>query len=142
MTSPLQVKARKVRESGRLELQKSVPPDDFQDSLAGHARLSGPVLVDLVFSVRRGEVDVRGKVSGEWEIQCSRCLSSGRFPYGAEVEGSYGGSVESLDASEDVRQALLLAIPMRATCRPDCRGLCSRCGVNKNLEDCRCDKEN
>jgi uncharacterized protein len=141
MTSPLQVKARKVRESGRLELLQTVPPEDFQESLGGMARLTGPLRVDLVFSARRGEVDVRGKVSGEWELECSRCLALGCFPYGAAVEGSFAATLESLDASEEVRQALHLALPMRIFCRPDCLGLCTRCGANKNAGACGC-KEN
>ncbi|MFA6004686.1 MAG: DUF177 domain-containing protein, partial [Elusimicrobiota bacterium] len=44
----------------------------------------------------------------------------------------------TLDASEEVRQALHLALPMNARCQPDCRGLCPQCGNNRNAHDCGC----
>jgi uncharacterized protein len=43
-----------------------------------------------------------------------------------------------LDLSEVVRQALWLAEPARELCRPDCAGLCPRCGGNRNLGECEC----
>ena len=45
-----------------------------------------------------------------------------------------------LDLSEVIRQGLWLAAPMEALCRPDCRGLCPRCGGNRNLGECHCDE--
>ena len=45
-----------------------------------------------------------------------------------------------LDLSEVVRQGLWLAAPMEALCRPDCAGLCPRCGGNRNLGECHCDE--
>jgi uncharacterized protein len=45
-----------------------------------------------------------------------------------------------LDLREVVRQGLWLVKPMEALCRPDCAGLCPRCGGNRNLGECRCDQ--
>lgn len=44
----------------------------------------------------------------------------------------------SLDAH--VYENLISSIPIRILCRDDCRGLCPNCGVNLNLETCRCGK--
>ncbi len=46
-----------------------------------------------------------------------------------------------LDLSEVVRQGLWLAMPAKPLCRPDCAGLCPRCGGNRNLGECRCEQE-
>ncbi|HFD39617.1 MAG TPA: DUF177 domain-containing protein [Anaerolineae bacterium] len=46
-----------------------------------------------------------------------------------------------LDLSEVIRQDLLLAIPMQTLCKPDCAGLCPRCGGNRNLGECTCEEE-
>ncbi len=43
-----------------------------------------------------------------------------------------------LDLREVIRQGLWLAAPMEALCRSDCRGLCPRCGANRNLGECHC----
>ena len=34
--------------------------------------------------------------------------------------------------------AVLLALPLKVTCREDCRGLCVHCGKNLNEEQCSC----
>lgn len=45
-----------------------------------------------------------------------------------------------LDLSEVIRQALWVAAPMECLCRPDCAGLCPRCGENRNLGECVCEE--
>jgi uncharacterized protein len=44
----------------------------------------------------------------------------------------------SLDAQ--VYENLIASIPIRILCRDDCKGLCPGCGVNLNLDACRCAK--
>ncbi len=43
-----------------------------------------------------------------------------------------------IDLTNDVRDAILLAIPLKLLCREDCAGLCSRCGKNLNTGHCDC----
>ena len=33
-----------------------------------------------------------------------------------------------------------LAVPVQPLCREDCRGLCPRCGVDRNVESCGCEE--
>jgi uncharacterized protein len=43
-------------------------------------------------------------------------------------------------ALEDVlREQVLLSLPARTLCQPDCKGLCPRCGQNRNETACSCD---
>lgn len=44
-----------------------------------------------------------------------------------------------LDVSQAVQENILLNLPMRVLCQPDCPGICPHCG--KNLKDgpCQCD---
>ncbi|HSM25063.1 MAG TPA: DUF177 domain-containing protein [Anaerolineaceae bacterium] len=41
-----------------------------------------------------------------------------------------------IDLSPLVYENMLLAIPIKAICRPDCKGLCIQCGINLNHETC------
>ena len=62
-----------------------------------------------------------------------------------------GGSFELEDADEEVfngktidldpivREQVLLALPMNAVCREDCKGLCAQCGQNLNEKQCGCE---
>ena len=46
-----------------------------------------------------------------------------------------------LDITEDVRQVLLLSVPMKVLCTEDCKGLCPKCGINLNKQSCDCREE-
>lgn len=46
-----------------------------------------------------------------------------------------------IDIRQDVEDFAQLAIPMKVLCQLNCEGLCSVCGVNKNIEKCGCSTE-
>ncbi len=48
----------------------------------------------------------------------------------------FGG--DTLDIESEVIKSLLIEIPMRLFCSPDCRGLCQQCGANLNVQPCNC----
>lgn len=48
---------------------------------------------------------------------------------------------DRIDLGEEVRQSIILALPMKPVCREDCLGLCSHCGRNLNKEKCGCKEE-
>ncbi len=43
-----------------------------------------------------------------------------------------------LDLADMLREQFYLALPMRPLCRPDCRGLCPSCGIDRNVDTCQC----
>ena len=46
-----------------------------------------------------------------------------------------------LDLDEVVTTAYILAMDTKNLCSDDCKGLCAKCGVDLNVEPCRCKKE-
>lgn len=46
-----------------------------------------------------------------------------------------------IDLRSLLRESVALAVPVQPLCREDCRGLCPRCGVDRNLETCECEAE-
>lgn len=48
---------------------------------------------------------------------------------------------DSADLEDIVRTVFVLNLDSKLLCRPDCRGLCCRCGANLNLGPCGCRKE-
>lgn len=44
-----------------------------------------------------------------------------------------------LDLDELVRADILLELPTKNLCKPDCKGLCPKCGTNLNSGSCECD---
>ncbi len=45
---------------------------------------------------------------------------------------------DELDLAPLARDAIVLELPMAPLCRPDCAGLCPRCGANLNEGACGC----
>ncbi|HTS36198.1 MAG TPA: DUF177 domain-containing protein [Candidatus Solibacter sp.] len=106
------------------------------------------------------DIRLRGQLQAGLELQCARCLEpvpqeiSREFellyrPLGADA-GRDELSVTAAEAEigyyqgegillEDVlREQVLLALPLKITCREDCKGLCPHCGKNLNQEQCSC----
>ncbi|MFH0733638.1 MAG: DUF177 domain-containing protein [bacterium] len=46
-----------------------------------------------------------------------------------------------IDISEEVTEYCLLSVPLKILCKEDCKGLCTKCGLNLNLDSCICEEE-
>lgn len=110
-----------------------------------------------------GEIRIRGTVQVEFDCACDRCLEPApqhvdavldlffrpqpEIGAPAEVqleEGEidvsfYEGDGVSLSVA--LRDYLILTHPMQRLCKPDCKGLCPHCGVNRNMIACNCSDE-
>ncbi len=50
--------------------------------------------------------------------------------------GFYDGA--GIDVADVFWEQVALALPFKVLCRDDCRGVCSKCGVNWNRAECSC----
>ncbi len=106
------------------------------------------------------QTDVRGRISAEIALECTRCLE----PIEQNLEISFAAAFvtpehytqakeaelntddldvsvfegDRIDLTELVREQILLNLPEQVFCREDCKGLCEKCGANRNLIDCKC----
>jgi uncharacterized protein len=71
---------------------------------------------------------------------CSRCVEEFIVPLNKQFKFSFpvDRSIQSLDLDPEIRQELMLDLPVRLLCKPDCQGLCVKCGKNLNLGKCSC----
>lgn len=106
------------------------------------------------------DIRIKGRLTTSLESNCARCLESltqevkrefdllyrpqgadaGRDEMSvtdAEAEISYYEG-EGILLDDVVREQVLLAVPLKVTCREDCKGLCPHCGKNRNQEQCSC----
>ena len=81
-------------------------------------------------------------VRADFGYLCARCLEDLHEDriraYHFEIEIEPG--MEYVDLGEEIRQEMILANPPRILCKKDCKGMCPSCGVNLNVEDCKCKK--
>ena len=59
---------------------------------------------------------------------------------GIEVEDQSFMDGNDLDVDKLVYPEILINLPAKTLCKPDCLGLCSRCGANLNHGECGCDR--
>ncbi len=135
MPEALQFSLTEVKESGLENIEVKVPADLFPDTV-DDGKLAGELTIKGLLTKQDDEAMFNGHVSGNWLIECTRCL--------VPVSGAFKGEVETvapldagpIDLTEDVRQAIVLAQPLKILCRPDCKGMCQTCRANKNIKDC------
>jgi uncharacterized protein len=106
------------------------------------------------------DIRVNGDFDTAVQLLCARCLEpliqtvSRAFDLLYRPQGTDAGeeerTVTATEAEisyyqgkglllEDVlREQILLAVPLKAICREDCKGLCPHCGRNLNIEQCSC----
>lgn len=137
-------------------------PADDPD--AGHANLH----VEL-YKNDDEQVFARGRLTGWFEVACSRCIGRVRVPLNEELMATYMPS-EQIQAADDedlggedgvelraddidvfgyeddvidleplVREQLILAVPFAPLCSESCQGLCPQCGADRNREPCACE---
>jgi len=67
----------------------------------------------------------------------AQALASDGLYLGDEAEtGWFRGQAVQLDRF--IGEILSLALPMQPVCRESCKGLCPRCGVDRNADSCNC----
>ena len=112
---------------------------------------------DIVADIR-----LKGSFTGKFQVPCARCVEPVEIPLSAEFDlifrpaeadsealersitapeteiGYY--QRDSLSLEDVLREQVLLSLPVRTLCKPDCKGLCPRCGENRNSTACTCDE--
>jgi uncharacterized metal-binding protein YceD (DUF177 family) len=106
-------------------------------------------------AARNADILLRGDIRGTVQAPCSRCLESARVPLNIPlavtfIERTPGDPEEAddpdviyydsdiIDVAPEVRDEILLAVPLSPLCKESCKGLCVVCGGNRNLTACGC----
>jgi uncharacterized protein len=124
-----------------------------------------PIHLDAHIRKVKEEITIEGRIAVTVEMNCARCLElhheriddSFEVVYcprpddeeqGDEIEldetdldiSYYEG--ESIAIPDLLREQLLMMLPVKPLCKPDCAGLCPSCGKNLNKGSCTCSRRN
>jgi uncharacterized protein len=166
-TTRLRFQVQELPEQG-LDIAVDTQVQAFRETVERAREGDGAVRGQATLRVEasRERVDVRGRVSAELPLLCSRCADPFRWSGGADIdvvllrprdegEETPRGERElhaqemderellgdELDLVEILGEELLLALPDQPLCRVDCKGICAGCGAELNREPCRCPPE-
>jgi len=127
--------------------------------------VKGPLMAQCILKSKGGaKVEMHGRLKACLSLPCDRCLASYDVDVDAELQVLFetvsNDSRQSkelecdasdmdtivldepvVDLDDVLRQQLYLALPLKSLCSEHCRGICAQCGVNLNLEECRCANE-
>ena len=112
-------------------------------------------------------VEVEGSISTRVRLNCGRCLQSFEMPLESqfaltysqidpapEQSSSNGEEIEltahdmglihyqgdDINIEKEIQEQVVLALPLKALCNPDCKGLCPGCGADLNAAACDCER--
>lgn len=133
--------------------------EEIPSSVDLDERFSEPVQVTVELEKRRRQLFLTSHVKTSGKFVCDRCLDEFERDVSAEYRMTYvydasdageidkdeltllHSSTNEIKIDEDVKEYILLAIPLKILCREECAGLCGTCGKNLNHEACDCAKE-
>ncbi len=115
---------------------------------------NGPASVELFISNDTDFFTIYGSVSVEAFLRCSRCLKVFTFPLKGTIEAQYRQvspgyegiedadlkvfNGNEIDVTSDIKEGLILSLPVKAVCFEECKGLCPTCGKDLNKGKCEC----
>jgi uncharacterized protein len=144
----------------RLPIRKSYSPGSL-DFRTTEFKQVETLAVRATAELVDGQIHIFGNLHTRLELNCARCLEpvveevSRDFdlvyrpmswaPREEDVQlrldeteiGFFEG--DGLFLADILAEQVNLAVPMKAICRSDCRGLCAHCGANLNYEQCSCE---
>ncbi len=89
------------------------------------------------FACDRCTREVEKRLSGEGQVIFSSDEAMLAMSDADEIH-YLAPDAKEIDITPDLRDTILLAIPMKLLCSEECRGLCAGCGADLNIESCRC----
>ena len=138
-----------------------IRPEDIDLDLES-VKLLGPVRVTGEAIQGLDRTDIKGSIEYGAEIDCTRCLTpvgnaaSFDFEVTFVTPENFGTSADHevetadldidvlaggrIDLKEVVREQVLLNLPEQIFCKEDCKGICPKCGADRNLINCDCDE--
>ena len=117
---------------------------------------TSPVDVLAVVDKAQHQLYVKTELKTSGTFSCDRCLDEFIQPIDAryntfyvfdeEQRGKYPADevqvlspdTVSIDLTEDVKEVVILSVPLKLLCKQDCKGLCPHCGTNRNKSLCDC----
>lgn len=147
-----------------IDLKKYFLSDDLSDTVTYELDLSqedyngvkpfpSPVKVCCSLKGFAGAVDLKAHLLYDIVMPCDRCCEETvqhkdvwfehRLVRRLNDENDDSNYLvvpsERIDLDELLSEDILLDLPSKFLCSPDCKGLCPKCGVNLNRESCACD---
>ena len=131
----------------QISLSFELEPFEFEGE---EIRAIEKVSVEGVAISENDVIVINASIKTKLKLNCSRCLDTFIYPIDIDIEERFTNDKElqneetmfvdsdTLNITEIIENSIISTLPIKRLCKEDCKGLCSQCGANKNVENCSC----
>lgn len=134
----MKIEVAKIPKSGMIA-EEDVSPE-IMGTTEDHVTYRQPIHVRVSVNLIGHTLLVQGTLTTAAVLECNRCLKE--FEYGLRVDdfvfSRQARGDETVDLTENIREDIILALPMKRLCSDECKGLCPVCGRDLNAGACNC----
>lgn len=134
----MKIEINKIPAEG-LELEEDLDPQDL-DIATEQIKFKEPLKVSAKAIKITNTISVDIIVCGQMNLVCGRCLVEFQRELRQNLKLNFIVDNDKLfiDLDPEIRQEIILNYPWKIVCKPDCKGLCPRCGADLNKGKCNC----
>lgn len=134
----MEIRVEELKQAGSLEINYLENPAELEINALNALNVS------LLLKYQGESVTINGTIEGTVILDCSRCLEDFSYPIRSEVNlklSLFQTPMKTLNLTDEIRQTIILDLPIKPLCHDSCKGLCPRCGQNLNLKECNCQEK-
>ncbi len=135
---------RNEGERFQLDFQQKLDPIEYMGSVS----FPEPIKVSGFYFADGKNVHFIGTIQAQCVFQCDRCGKDFSKQLEFDFDEIYSENPEeelfvishndTVDIQPLLNDTILSMLPIERLCREDCKGLCPKCGVDKNFSSCSC----
>jgi uncharacterized protein len=130
--------------------------DSLQNLIGDEFVFGNPVIFEGKISNTSGVLKLEGNLKTEYTVKCYRCLKDINSKLDTTIKENLVDA-EKVEKDTDIEtytyegnfieidriliDNIVLNLPMKQVCTKDCKGICPKCGVDLNLEQCECKED-
>ncbi|MDD5006043.1 MAG: DUF177 domain-containing protein [Candidatus Omnitrophica bacterium] len=135
----MKIDVLRLKEDKTEHFQESLTPAEF-DLDNSEVKYKGNICLSTDATKEKQMLFTKTHFTATAEFICSRCLKE----YVSKIERDFNidyplvEAGQFIDVTKNIREEIILDYPIKFLCKPDCRGLCPKCGKDLNKEKCNC----
>ena len=147
----MKISLKEVNSSAEQRVDFDYTADFSSEQVMGEYPFKGPFSIKGYVALKGDAGYLNGSIEGRVFTSCARCLKPVDYVCRADAEYYITDDIESdgmddllyiesdeIDLDEIFFQELLLNMKSTVLCSEDCKGLCPKCGANRNEHPCNC----
>ena len=134
----MKIDANQISAEGLILFEEFSP--EKLDLDTGIIKFRSPIKVKAEISKITNAISISLSLETTMVSTCSLCIEESEVRFKKSLALNYPVSREEhiIDLDPQIREEIILDYPLKPLCKPDCLGLCLKCGKNLNEGKCNC----